>query len=534
MAILLIGIGYASLANNTLSISGNASAIADQDNFKVYFTGNVPKKYTSDTKIIVDAKPVAQYQNATVNILGLNKKDDTGYAILEIENGSNGIDAEITVTTEATSTEMFDIDVIMCDKEGNAISDFLVASGEKTYAKIFVKLLKTPINIQKATISAKITAMVKEVDREDPPIIPDVPSKIDIFSAYYDKAEEKLNTLTIDDKIGQLFIAGSHDATCFDKLEQYQFGGYLFFASFFENKDADTIKSQIQQFQSKVKIPLLTAVDEEGGVVVRVSSNPNLAPEPFKSPSELYAINGFETIREDTINKSNLLGNLGLNLNFAPVVDIADPGSYMYNRGRTLKEGAELTSTYAKTVIETSKSLGVSYTLKHFPGYGSSGDTHLGFETDIRSREEFENKDLKPFKAGIESGAEIVMVSHNIVTCFDPNFPASISKNVHNLLRDELEYSGIIITDGINMGAIDKQYSMEEAIIMAINSGNDMICLDMTDGVTVNEKTGEILTFSGIKKYVKDAVDRGDITEETINIAVKRILAWKYYKGLMK
>ena len=114
-AILLMGIGYASLANNILSINGEVTATANQDNFKVHFTGEVPSTYTSETYITIEATPIALSQNATVNILGLNKKGDAGYAILEVENASNDIDAEITVATEIADSEMFDIDVIMCD-----------------------------------------------------------------------------------------------------------------------------------------------------------------------------------------------------------------------------------------------------------------------------------------------------------------------------------------------------------------------------------------------------------------------------------
>lgn len=164
VAILLIGIGYASLANNVLSVTGDVTATADQNNFNVFFTGEVTKTLTSKNIISVDANPIANSKNATINILGLNNKGDYGYAILEIQNSSNGIDAEISVTASTESTDLFKIDVIMCDKNGNAIKNPSIASGEKTYVKIFAELLKTPVSLEKATITAQLTALPKEAN----------------------------------------------------------------------------------------------------------------------------------------------------------------------------------------------------------------------------------------------------------------------------------------------------------------------------------------------------------------------------------
>lgn len=163
LTILLVGIGYASLSNNVLSLTGEVSATADQNNFKVYFTGNVPKTSTSKDLISISANPTAKSKHASINIYGLNNKGDYGYAIFEIQNDSNGIDAEILVTAESESTDMFKTSVIMCDVNGNAINNSLIHSGEKTYVKVFAELLKTPVNMQKSTITAKLTANPKEV-----------------------------------------------------------------------------------------------------------------------------------------------------------------------------------------------------------------------------------------------------------------------------------------------------------------------------------------------------------------------------------
>ena len=335
-----------------------------------------------------------------------------------------------------------------------------------------------------------------------------------IFSQYYILANDKLQELTLEEKISQLLLVRYPDNNPIGELVKYQFGGYLFFEKDFKDKTKKEVQNMMTSLQKNAKIPILTAVDEEGGKVVRISSNPNLVSEKFKSSQQLYALGGFETIKNDTINKSNLLNSLGINLNLAPVVYVStNPNDYMYER--SFGQNTELTSTYAKTVINASKNLGVSYTLKHFPGYGNNYDTHNGITVDNRDYDDIVNNDLPPFKAGIDVGAEAVLVSHNIVANIDSSNPASLSTSIHNLLRNELNFTGIIITDDLAMGAIS---SINNATIKAILSGNDLIIT--TDYIeSINE--------------IKTAINDGTISEDLIDKLAFRVLAWKYYKGLM-
>lgn len=335
-----------------------------------------------------------------------------------------------------------------------------------------------------------------------------------IFSQYYILANDKLQELTLEEKISQLLLVRYPDNNPIGELVKYQFGGYLFFEKDFKDKTKKEVQNMMTSLQKNAKIPILTAVDEEGGKVVRISSNPNLVSEKFKSSQQLYSLGGFETIKNDTINKSNLLNSLGINLNLAPVVDVStNPNDYMYER--SFGQNTELTSTYAKTVINASKNLGVSYTLKHFPGYGNNDDTHNGITVDNRDYDDIVNNDLPPFKAGIDVGAEAVLVSHNIVANIDSSNPASLSTSIHNLLRNELNFTGIIITDDLAMGAIS---SINNATIKAILSGNDLIIT--TDYIeSINE--------------IKTAINDGTISEDLIDKLAFRVLAWKYYKGLM-
>lgn len=334
-----------------------------------------------------------------------------------------------------------------------------------------------------------------------------------IFSDYYNYAYNKLKTMSLDEKIAQLLLVRLPDNPK-EALKEYQFGGYIFFEKDFRDKTKEQVKTMIKELQDISKIPLLTAVDEEGGNVIRVSSNPNLVSEPFKSSQELYNQGGMPSISKDTIQKSEVLYNLGLNLNLAPVVDVSTNSSdYIYPR--TIGQNTDITSTYAKTVISASKSGKVSYTLKHFPGYGNNLDTHTGASIDNRTLEEIRQNDLPPFESGIKAGAEAVLVNHNTMSNIDSNNPASLSSTVHNILRNDLNFSGVIITDNTDMSALN---SISKVNVKALLSGNNMI-------ITTDYET----SMNEIKKAVND----NEISQNLIDELAFKVIAWKYYKGLI-
>lgn len=335
-----------------------------------------------------------------------------------------------------------------------------------------------------------------------------------IFSDYYKLAYEKMKSLTLEEKIGQILLVRYPDTKAIESLQKYHFGGFVFYAKDFKDKTISEVQEMTSSLQKNSHTALLTAVDEEGGKVVRISSNPNLVSTPFASSQELYESGGFDKIKEDTITKSKILKNLGLNLNLAPVVDVStNPNDYMYER--SFGQNTELTSIYAKTVIESSKGSGVSYTLKHFPGYGNNADTHNASVVDSRSYEDIENNDLPPFASGINAGAEAVLVSHNIVSSIDPDNPASLSTDIHNLLREKLDFTGIVITDDIAMGATQ---NIPNKTVKAILAGNDLIITtDYEESIT----------------EIKNAINDQTLSENLINKLAFRVIAWKYYKGLL-
>ena len=335
-----------------------------------------------------------------------------------------------------------------------------------------------------------------------------------LFKNYYKKAYQKLKKMSQNEKISQILLVRYPEENQTEIIKKYQFGGYLFFAKDFKDKTKDDVIKMIADSNKVSKIPILTAVDEEGGIVVRVSRNKNLRSEAFPSPSELYKSGGFEKIKEDTIEKSNLLKSLGINLNLAPVVDVStSPSDYMYKR--SLQEDAKTTAKFSSIVIETSKESGVSYTLKHFPGYGNNIDTHNGSSIDTRTKEEIENNDILPFKSGIKNKAEAILFSHNIVTSMDKNNPASLSKTLHDYLRNDLNFSGVIITDDLDMGAVK---NIENKNVLSLLAGNDLlISTDYEESI----------------KEIRNAINNNTLDQETLDEHVLRVLAWKYYKKLL-
>lgn len=345
--------------------------------------------------------------------------------------------------------------------------------------------------------------------------IPSSYLKDNMFNKYKYKAYKKLKKMTLEEKVGQLFLV--HYPSEFDEedLRQYKLGGYLFFAKDFKDKTREEVIEMISRLQNISDIPIITAVDEEGGIVNRVSSNPKLRSSAFKSPRELYEEGGLERIKEDTKEKTKLLEDLGINLNLAPVVDVStNEDDYMYER--SIGQDEKITSLFAKIVYISSKNSSVTYTLKHFPGYGNNVDTHNGMSIDNRSLDDIEKKDLLPFKEGIETGYEAVLVSHNIVTSIDPDNPSSLSRKVHDILVKDLDFNGITITDDLEMNALTGDY--KEIIYKAITAGNNLII---------------VADYKKSIESVLQLVKENRINEELINKLTFKLLEWKYTKNLI-
>lgn len=339
-----------------------------------------------------------------------------------------------------------------------------------------------------------------------------------IFSDYYEKAYLKMKEMSIEQKTGQIILGAYPSDGAYETAKEYFLGGYLLFWKDLEDKTKDQIILENSTFSQAHDIPMIISTDEEGGTVSRLSGHNLLKTDDFLSPRELYENGGLDAIKQDAVRKSNLLSNLKINTNLAPVCDICTgEDKFMYDR--SIGQDVDITCSFVREVTKISQQNGVSVTLKHFPGYGNNTDTHTGIAIDNRNYETFESTDFKPFQAGIDEGAHVVLVSHNIVNCMDSERPASLSPAVHDILRKKLGFTGIIITDDLSMGAISEYSPDASPVVTAFLAGNDMLCVADID--TAYEK-------------LLEAAKDGTIPEELLDHAVMRILSWKYAKGLIK
>lgn len=324
--------------------------------------------------------------------------------------------------------------------------------------------------------------------------------------------------MSLEERVGQMFLARCPSKNAISDIKTYHLGGYVLFARDFEHQTPVSVTKKISEYQTASTIPLFIAVDEEGGKVNRVSLYPAFRSTPFLSPREIYAWGGMDAIRQNEIEKSQLLSSLGINVNLSPVCDITtDPEAFMYPR--SLGESPEVTGQYVQTVLNTMSQNSIGGVLKHFPGYGNNTDTHVAIAVDNRSLSELESCDLIPFQMGIRAGCGAIMVSHTFINAIDSKRPATLSPKVNSYLRQEMGFDGVVITDDLVMQAITDLYGSGEAAVLAVQAGNDLLC-------STEYKT----QYNAVLHAVQD----GRIAEERINKAVRRILQWKCDMGLME
>ncbi len=323
--------------------------------------------------------------------------------------------------------------------------------------------------------------------------------------------------MTLEQKLAQMMILTNENDITASNLMKYQPGGIIFFEVDFKGKTIEMVKTRVETLQSYMKIPLFVGVDEEGGEVSRLKTLAEKDMPDFLGARELY-VKGLEAVQEDTKTKMQYLKATGVNMNFAPVADVVDAkNSYMYNRSAS--GSAKEVSEYVETVLEVMEQEEIIGCMKHFPGYGNNVNTHDGLAKDNRSLEEYVDRDLLPFQAGIEAGVDMIMVSHIIMTKVDADNPASLSQKVHDLLRKDMGFQGVIIADDLNMQAILKSRTIAEATADAFLAGNDMV-------FSAN--------FAASMNGAKTAVEKGELTEAQIDDSVRRVLRMKIENDLLE
>ena len=351
----------------------------------------------------------------------------------------------------------------------------------------------------------------KEVNKKSDDYKKDTVVSNDLFGKYYDEANKKMKNMSLEEKVGQLFLVRYDGNLASNWTKKYYPGGYIMFAKDFNNQTKESIKKEIDDLQSISKVPLVIAVDEEGGYVTRVSRYPSFRESKFLAPRSYYESGGEKLLEQTEKEKAKLLLSIGVNLNLAPVADVSIDSNDFINI-RTFNRNAKETAVLIGKMVNYANEEGISSSLKHFPGYGNNVDTHTGIAIDERSYENFVENDYLPFEEGIKNKVPTVLVSHNIVKCMDSEYPATLSKKVISELREKLNFTGVVITDDLSMSAVNSYVENGSAAVLAVNAGEDLI-----------------ITSDFVKMYnsVYEAVKNKEIDMETIDKAVRRNIAWK-------
>lgn len=339
--------------------------------------------------------------------------------------------------------------------------------------------------------------------------------------------DETLAGMTLHEKVCQMMFVTPEELTGEDgvtvagdatrqALENYPVGGIVYFAKNLESQDQ--VKEMIDNSQKYSSIGLFVATDEEGGVVNRLMDTVGTT---YIGSMYYYKDDGDETAYENAYTIANDMSALGFNLDFAPVADVwSNPDNTVIGERAYSDDYAQATELVGNAVKGFNDG-GVMCTLKHFPGHGDTAeDSHYSSAYVHRTKEEIMADEMQPFRSGIEAGAEFVMVGHLIVPDID-EVPATLSyKIATGILRDELKFEGVAITDSFEMESIADNYSVDDAVVMSVKAGIDMILQPKDMASAVNS--------------IEQAVADGELSEDRIDESVRRILTLKESRGLLK
>lgn len=339
--------------------------------------------------------------------------------------------------------------------------------------------------------------------------------------------DETLAGMTLHEKVCQMMFVTPEELTGEDSvtvagdatrqaLENYPVGGIVYFAKNLESQDQ--VKEMIDNSQKYSSVGLFVATDEEGGVVNRLMDTVGTT---YIGSMYYYKDDGDDTAYENAYTIANDMSALGFNLDFAPVADVwSNPDNTVIGE-RAYSDDYAQAAELVGNAVKGFNDGGVMCTLKHFPGHGDTAeDSHYSSAYVHRTKEEIMADEMQPFRSGIEAGAEFVMVGHLIVPDID-EVPATLSyKIATGILRDELKFEGVAITDSFEMESIADNYSVDDAVVMSVKAGMDMILQPKDMASAVNS--------------IEQAVADGELSEDRIDESVRRILTLKESRGLLK
>jgi beta-N-acetylhexosaminidase len=307
-------------------------------------------------------------------------------------------------------------------------------------------------------------------------------------------------------------------------ISQYNVGSVLLFYANGNIVGKEQVKSLTQQIQQgSTTLPIAISIDQEGGTVDRLVQ----LDGPRPSAASIGATNDPEKARQSGLQDAQDLTSYGINLNLAPVIDVDNLAtSEMHRDNRTYGGDPAIVSSMAGSYLKGLQQSGkVVGTLKHFPGLGYVNvDPHFGIPRLNRTKDEMEQIDWSPYRTLIQQGqVHAIMVTHEIVPAIDGTRPSSLSPQlVQGILRDEMHFQGVIMTDSLTMAGITQYYTPGQAAALAVEAGSDMI-------MGANSPIELATMLDGIKQAVSD----GNIPKAHIDESVRRILMMKYQMGLL-
>lgn len=328
----------------------------------------------------------------------------------------------------------------------------------------------------------------------------------------------KIEELTLEEKIGQMFMVGLEEKTMeqiTNLIQQEKIGGIILYKQNYQNeKEMINFINTIKYKNKNNKIPIFISVDQEGGRVNRMPKE----IQNLKSATQIARTKDFHLIKESGKIIGRMLKEAGISMNYAPVLDIKRFEEKHAIGDRCYGTTKEEVSQNAIEVMKQMQKEGVISVIKHFPGHGlTKKDSHFRIPKITEKIEKLEKEDMVPFEEAIKEGADAIMVGHLILKQVDKKYPASLSKKViQTYLIEKLHYQGLILTDDLKMMAIRLHYNMKKATMKAIEAGNDIIMI----GVSY-KKVNKII------KYITKQVKRGKIEVERINQSVEKIMQMK-------
>ncbi len=364
-------------------------------------------------------------------------------------------------------------------------------------------------------ISASITPSIS-------PSLVATPSAIatPIPTPVVDNIQVMVDSMTIDEKIGQLVMGGYNDIDeILPIIKKYKLGGVILFQkNILSATQATKDISSLKASNTKNKIPLFVSVDQEGGRINRLPSSMGT----FLSAKAIGDKNDSTYAFNAGVKIAIALKQLGFNLDFAPVLDIYSNPKNTVIGDRAFGTTADKVSKFGIQVMKGLNSKNIIPTAKHFPGHGDTEvDSHIGLPVVTKTVAELTSFEFKPFISAIENNVPMIMVAHILLSKVD-TLPSSLSyKVVTNILRKQLGYNGVVITDDITMGAITENYTLADAAVKAINAGCDIV-------LVAQDSQNSIVVVNALKS----AYQNGQITEKRIDESVYRILKLKYQYNL--